>query len=823
MKKIALFLLLSLCFINLYSQKDWRLYTNTTYIRDLATYNDDIAIATWGGLEFYSPRQRQMSKTMTIMDGLKGNDIYALGKYGQNELLLAIYNLSVDRLVGNKLDVSLSQAMGLSSLQIYAIHTQGNYIFIGGENGLTIFQKEEYVSFPVFFGSYNTSHGFRVVNTITSDDNGFVYMGTNAGISRVHSDSLGVRSAWKNYTLPANETVTSLAVCDNVLAISTSLKTFYKDKDTYGWYTANQITPTSTETLYNGASFSNVKVYRNGDSHIIYSVFGGWRNNRDQYVADTKKLIYNSQNVLTDTLFCSVLIYDLQNASADTLYWGKRQILSNSPATNVLLSGNDLYITTWGDGLYHLNMTNKQLIAHAKNNSIQSNSITAIAIDKNHLVWFADGANVDESPTATKGVASYNIRTNSWNYYNVSNSDLISNNIKSIGVDSENKKWFGGRWAPASVGWGNGISILDDSESGIWRRITSNPFSLNVNMVWSLRSSGGKMWVATIGNSSGVSVIDEATLNFEAGFYATAQNRASYVVNIINNRCFVGTGNGLYIWQANTMPAIGTATHQSALNSGTVYSIEPYYSEYSTQVWFASSSGLKMYDMTSNGWYYYDTDIKRRVWREGAWSDDQRYGGQLYFSDEDRLWGSEAATPSCLIVDPFDRVWIGSVKSGLAMYDIKIDRFFNYKTTNSPLVSNEIITLAYHATAGLLYISTPIGVMTVDIGIGEKTSVSLNEVDVYPNPYKPAIHTNGVTIEVREGSFPKNSSNECRIFDFSGQVVRVLVENGRGEGFGRFVWDGNTSQGKQCAPGVYFYLIKTDIGESSRGKIVLIR
>jgi len=802
MKKLWLLSILTLWVISIYAQKDWKLYTNTSYMRDIVYYQGDIVVASWGGLEFYSPTRHSLTKTMTIMDGLKGNDIRMLSKYGEDELILAIYQLSVDRIVNGRLDVSISQAMGLSSLQIYAVHTFGTHIFLGGENGLVVFQKDENISFPVFYGSYNTDYDFRIVDSITSDDSGFIYLGTNAGISRVHNDSLNVRPdlAWHSYRLSLDERVTSLAISGDILGIATNQKLFYIDKNEFSWYTATHISPDNDKIIQSGTAFSQVKIYPTGYDHRIYAVYGEWD------IAERDRYIPNSDRN-------SLLIYDFQSSTPPSiLKYDTATFPSTSPVTNVYLRDNDLYLTTWGDGLYHLDATTKSVISHAKNNSIQSNNISAIVVDKNQTVWFADGTMNNrgyESSISTKGIASYDFNRDLWSYYNTKNSRLISNNILAIGIDSQNRKWFGTRWSEPVTGWRNGLSVFDDSGSGTWHDI------IRVLTIRGLFSINGQVWVAA--DTGGMKVFNENSFDNESSFsFGNAINPQT--IRIIDNWSFVGTSAGIRIRNGSSIPDASTVWESPLTENAAIYTIDVYRGGYSPQVWIASATDLIMYDMDNKLWYRYDTDIKRRVRRSGVWVDEQ-----LYYSDEDRLWGAEAGTPSCLLVDPFDRVWIGTSKSGLAMYDIKKDRFYNYKTTNSPLVSNEILTLGYHPTKGLLYISTPMGVMTADIGVGEKSSPALATVDVYPNPYKPAMHLNGVNIEVREGSFPINSTNECRIFDFSGQVVRVLPENGNREGYSRFLWDGNNSQGKKCAPGIYFYLIKTDIGDAARGKIVLIR
>jgi len=817
MKRIIFTLIIAVCCLQLLAQKDWNLLTNTSFMRDLVEYNGEVVTATWGGLSYYSPNQRSITKTMTIMDGIKGNDIYALSTYGSSELMVAIKDKSVDRFIGTKQDVSLSEAMGLASLTIFAINAAGNKIFIGSDNGLTVFQKDENISFPVLLNSYNTGYYFRIVNAIAIHSDGYIYLGTDIGITRTHADSLDVRSAWRNYSLLNGDYITSIDVKDNIMAVATNNSLFYMLIDEFSWAEDNIIARKDIYTVQGNAGFNKVQLVENGRHLQIYAVFGAWdswRTERNDFLPDPQNRSILITNVTPGMLAEDDPSIPSHRAANTILYWGDNSVLTGAPATSILVNNNDVYIATWGDGLYHLDRTNRNLIAQAQHNSIQSNYISSIAVDYDNVVWFADGADTGyASSTATKGVASFDLSRNSWNYYTANNSGLISNNMTAMAVDHNNNKWFGTRWVFDSTGWENGVSVF--TNEGVWKERKWDALVHGINCIDNL---------VFVSQNTGVHVLDANLVYEDLPFYTYFQARAgadTYVVKRIENIYYVGTSNGLNLWRQNSMPYTSTSPtlwNSTPIDSGIIYSIEHYNKDYYNQIWFATSSYLYMYDITYSKWYRYDTDIKRRVWNGAAFENEQ-----LYYSNEDRLWGSEAGTPSCLIIDSFDRVWIGTSNSGLAMYDIKEDRFYNYKTTNSPLVSNSIMALAYQAKTGLLYISTPIGVMTTFVGVGEKNTTILSNFDVFPNPFKPEIHPH-VTIQATEGnSLPINSYNECRIFDFTGQLVRTMPENSNNEGSDKFIWDGKTAAGKNCAPGIYFYLIQTSIGDSARGKIVLIR
>ncbi|OQX71914.1 MAG: hypothetical protein B6D62_00855 [Candidatus Cloacimonas sp. 4484_275] len=54
MKKFFGLLVLLLFVVNLTAIKNWKLYTNTTYIYDILRVGDNLFIASWGGLEIFT-------------------------------------------------------------------------------------------------------------------------------------------------------------------------------------------------------------------------------------------------------------------------------------------------------------------------------------------------------------------------------------------------------------------------------------------------------------------------------------------------------------------------------------------------------------------------------------------------------------------------------------------------------------------------------------------------------------------------------------------------------------------------------------------------
>ncbi|MDD5687549.1 MAG: PKD domain-containing protein [Elusimicrobia bacterium] len=79
----------------------------------------------------------------------------------------------------------------------------------------------------------------------------------------------------------------------------------------------------------------------------------------------------------------------------------------------------------------------------------------------------------------------------------------------------------------------------------------------------------------------------------------------------------------------------------------------------------------------------------------------------------------------------------------------------------------------------------------------------LSNVNIYPSPYNPAKHVQGMTIEGLTAGAP------VKIYTLGGELARELVESGNS---GNVVWDGKNNGGKLVASGVYIIYIEGTTG-----------
>ncbi|MCL1827185.1 MAG: hypothetical protein FWG20_03990, partial [Candidatus Cloacimonetes bacterium] len=66
--------------------QEWKQFTNTSHMRDMAMHEGKLAIATWGGVEFYNIATGTFDQKFIKHDGLSGNNVIALASLEGREL-----------------------------------------------------------------------------------------------------------------------------------------------------------------------------------------------------------------------------------------------------------------------------------------------------------------------------------------------------------------------------------------------------------------------------------------------------------------------------------------------------------------------------------------------------------------------------------------------------------------------------------------------------------------------------------------------------------------------------------------------------------------
>lgn len=151
----------------------------------------------------------------------------------------------------------------------------------------------------------------------------------------------------------------------------------------------------------------------------------------------------------------------------------------------------------------------------------------------------------------------------------------------------------------------------------------------------------------------------------------------------------------------------------------------------------------------------------------------------------------ESTTCSCMTIDNFNRKWIGTQGAGLYLMSADcITTIEHFTTENSPLLSDNILSLCYDNTSGLLFISCEGGVITYQTDAIEGAS-DFSSIYCYPNPVRPEYSG-----ELRIMGLMNDS--QVSITTASGDLIYRTTSQGA-----TATWDLHTAYGARVEPGIY--------------------
>lgn len=169
---------------------------------------------------------------------------------------------------------------------------------------------------------------------------------------------------------------------------------------------------------------------------------------------------------------------------------------------------------------------------------------------------------------------------------------------------------------------------------------------------------------------------------------------------------------------------------------------------------------------------------------------------------------------TAIAVDGGNRKWIGTSNNGIYLVSPDgLETIYHFTSENSPLLSDNIYSIAINDRTGEVMIGTDKGLISYAAEATEpEVTLSDSKILVYPNPVKPD-YNGYITIK----GLTENAS--VKITSSTGQLVYSGTAIGGG-----FTWNGRDARGRRVASGVYQIISATENGtESVVSKIVFIK
>ena len=169
---------------------------------------------------------------------------------------------------------------------------------------------------------------------------------------------------------------------------------------------------------------------------------------------------------------------------------------------------------------------------------------------------------------------------------------------------------------------------------------------------------------------------------------------------------------------------------------------------------------------------------------------------------------------TCIAIDKANRKWFGTSSNGVYLIsDDNIQQLQHFTRSNSPLLSDDIESIAINAESGEVYFGTNLGLCSYQSDVNSiNEEMNKDNVWAYPNPVKPD-YTGLITIT------GLTNKADIKIVTSNGVLVNKGTSNG-----GIYQWDGRDLKGKMVTSGIY--MVETATSDGSKGtvcKIAIIR
>jgi len=158
---------------------------------------------------------------------------------------------------------------------------------------------------------------------------------------------------------------------------------------------------------------------------------------------------------------------------------------------------------------------------------------------------------------------------------------------------------------------------------------------------------------------------------------------------------------------------------------------------------------------------------------------------------------------TAIAIDGANRKWIGTQKAGVFLLSADgTQQLEHFTSDNSPLFSNNILSIAINPDNGEVFIATDAGLISYR-GTAIEANESHSNVYAYPNPVQPG-YDGYIAIKglVRDAN--------VKITDIYGNIVYNAISTG-----GQMVWNGKNFDGKRVATGVYLVFSTNADGEET--------
>ncbi|MHB8579218.1 MAG: type IX secretion system anionic LPS delivery protein PorZ [Ignavibacteriaceae bacterium] len=428
-------------------------------------------------------------------------------------------------------------------------------------------------------------------------------------------------------------------------------------------------------------------------------------------------------------------------------------------------------------------------------NSPQVNQFPSLTVDNSGVLWSASGRD-----RTGQGFYKYNSKT--WTNYNTANTPILPNNFYHVAFAQPDSSVYFGDWGTGFLKEKNNqfeyFSPAATGMNGI--QGVSNNFLVISGFA---TDSKNNLWVLDYGASDQK---DLAMLSPDSVWYHFSISAANgnyfeqnfnLVIDQYDTKWFSSYDpnlSGLYFFNENktyTNPnddISGYLTTNDGLNSNSINSVVV---DKMGDVWVGTNIGVNIVSNTG-----------------GIFS-----GGKSSLVITS-VFSLRTQTINCIAVDPINQKWIGTTQGLILVNSDGTSLLAEYDSKNSPLLSDNIISLAIDPNTGTVYVGTDAGLTSFQTS-AIKPVDSFTKLFVYPSPF---VLSSGGGNKLTINGLIQNS--EIKIISISGKLINDFQSPG-----GRVAyWDGTDSNGNLVNSGVYLIVAFDQTGNNvTTSKVAVIR
>ena len=742
---------------------DWVLYPsyhNATYCQ---TAGDKVYVLASGALYSYNTSDEEV-RVYDKINTLSDIDITHIEYCKDIKALVVVYsNANIDILFDDEevYNITDFKNKSLPDKRINGVDVQGTTAYISTVFGVVELDLEEYE----FTNTYTTG-----LNTYcTYLFNGTLFCGTETGMYSCATDK---NLLDKNNWVKKNNYFTK-AICelDGML---------YCYLDEFGIYSYNADNNILKDVVYNHGEKYN-SMYSNG-KEIIASA----KKKTTTITSPTEVTVYKNSNsnfILKDgNHFWDCKGYNgiVKCIAKDgEIIVNSTSVTPDSPVRNYceyMKFASDDKLLVAGGNLNYFDITfyDGTLMEYDYSGN-RWNNLPEDTIKQATGIPYLNLCAIDEDPAepghyfaGSFGYGLYEFRNGKFvKHYSTHNSPLesvIPTNTRFVRIPSVKFDKEGNLWC-INTGTKNIVKVL--KSDGTWCELYYKPIEKLATMVEPVMDSRGWLWLKS--------------LQGEAGIFCAKMN-----------------GTPLDSSDDESKAWLNKFVNQDGI-SYDIYQVFALAEDREGQMWVGTNTGLFVID---NPKTFFNNGVFKQIKvprNDGTGLADYLLSGTYIKSIQ---------------VDGANRKWIGTNDDGIYLISADgLETIHHFTTDNSPLPSNNIVSIAINDRSGEVFIGTDKGIASyMSDATRPEEKLDENNIYAYPNPVKADYSGNIAIVGL---------THDCnvKIVDTAGYLINEGTSNG-----GQYTWNGRNARGEKVASGVYYVLTYDSNGnEGVATKIVVIR